>query len=126
MRQNYVVFDTDGNVREGGSNSRLPEGAIIVGSEFEAHEMSRLFVDDSNGLALRPQSPIPVITGSSVTLGNCPTDTRLQITDVIGDEVIFDQLVAGNCSFDFADAGDYFILVESPWPYLSTEARMVV
>ena len=122
----YVVIDENGYVTSGGFNQIVPAGAIVIGNEIDGH---RLFVDGENGLVARPQSPAPVEVIGGYSVADCPTGTRIQVVDTIGDEVLLDYTTITALEvvdFDLPDAGEYCVMVTSPLPYLMTSVRLKI
>ena len=122
MMQRYVIFDAKGAIVGAGMSRVVPPGAIIVPEDDTPIEaLARSYVDPQLGIILRqPSSPVAQISGNVVRFSDCPKGTKIEVCDVIGDEVLFDYVTVNDLELvelQLVDGGDYQITSRAPWPY---------
>jgi hypothetical protein len=126
-RAHYLIFNENGDI-EGAGFGIPPEGAVIADHALAPDQLAAMYVDGANGLALRPRTPPPVVEGRQVTIPAPPLGTVVRVIDAQMAEVMLDTTTEaeGDVVISLADAGDYEISAEAPWPFLPSIFRGVL
>lgn len=120
MMKRYVILGSDNMVQSAGfsSNGWMPEGAIEIDLVIQSDDAACLYWD-GEGLAMRPSAPqIERVDEGVYRVVQCPTNTRIVISDLEDGERLVDSVFEGDVNFNLTDPGGYQIEITPPLPYL--------
>jgi hypothetical protein len=111
----YLMFNEEGMVDRFGQANYPPPEAVLVDIPIDHSILSRFY------LAERPSLPAPAQDGTVWTVSGCPLDTRVEVIDETGGEIMFQgdaEEDGQEFVFDLPDAGNYEITVLPPAPWM--------